>query len=207
MIQILYAQDHTERGLALAQVVGGSQSALVTTPATRKPGLDTLTLWGHGDLVRLCGKTAAEMVTLIKQWKDLNGSLATVEVITCNARHSSGRHDSYVQNMVNGLRAGFMSGTRNIVVKAMPVNVEGVHNGYSILLADAPSKSWCYVTGKGPDDKIMLAGSNLVKAEAAKLGYDLAAAATKVAKDVKRRDFTLNYGYFNTLRSHLGVVQ
>ncbi len=207
MIQILYAQDHTERGQALAQAVGGSQSSLVTTPASKKPGLDTLTFWGHGDLVRLCGKTAAEMVTLIKQWKDLNGSLATVEVITCNARHSSGRHDSFVQNLVNGLRAGFMSSTRSLVVKAMPVNVEGAHNGYSILLAHAPNKSWCYVTGKGPDDKFMIEGSKLVKAESATLGYDLAAAATKVARDVKRRDFTLNYGYFNTLRSHLGVVQ
>jgi hypothetical protein len=207
MIQILYAQDHAERGLALSRAVPGSQSSLVTVAPSAKPGLDTLTFWGHGDIARLCGLRSGEFVTLVGNWTRLNPSLKTVEIIPCNARHAPTGFDSYSQNAVNGFRAGFRSPTRNIVVKSMPLNVGGAINAFSILLAHAPSKSWCYITGPGPDDKIMLQGTNLVRAESAKLGYDLALAGNKVAKDVKDRKFTLNYGYFNTLRAQLGVVR
>ena len=207
MIQVLYAQDHTERGVALSQAVPGSQSSLHTVAPSAKPGLDTLLFWGHGDLARLCGLQSGDFVTLVGSWTKLNPGLKTVEIITCNARHAPTGYDSYAQNVATGLRAGFLSATRNIVVKAMPMNVGGATNAFSILLAHAPNKSWCYITGPGPDDKIMFQGNNLVKAESAQLGYDLALAGNKVAKEAKDRKFTLNYGYFNTLRAQLGVVK
>jgi hypothetical protein len=207
MIQILYAQDHTERGVALSQAVPGSQAGLVTTAPTAKPGLDTLTFWGHGDIARLCGLQSEDFAKLVKDWAKLNSGLQTVEIITCNARHAPTGFDPYAQTVVSGLRSGLLSSTRNIVVKALPVNVGGTLNAFSILLAHAPNKSWCYVTGPGPDDKIMFQGNNLVKAEAGKNGYDLAQAGNKVARDVKDRKFTLNFGYFNTLRAQLGVVR
>jgi hypothetical protein len=205
VIQILYAADHTERGLALCQAVPGSFASLVTTTPIQKPGLDTLTFWGHGDIARLCGLVVDDFVTLVKNWAKVNSGLQTVEIITCNSRHAPSGFDGYAQGVMRGLRAGVLSSTRSVVVKALPVNVGGSLNAFSILLAHAPNKSWCYVTAPGPTDALMFQGANQVKDEAAKAGYDLALAATKVVRQTDRR-FTLNYGYFNTLRAQLGVV-
>jgi len=205
MIQILYAQDHTDRGLALAQAVPNSQAALITTAPTATAGLDTLTFWGHGDIARMCGLVADDFIALIRRWAQANSGLRTVEIVTCNSRHAPTGFDPYAQQVARGLRSGFMRSTRNVVVKALPTNVRGSLNAFSILLAHAPNKSWCYVTAPGPSDATMFQGANAVKNEAAKIGYDLAQAANNVARDTSRT-YTLNYGYFNTLRAQLGVV-
>ena len=60
MIHILYENDHMARGQALATALG-AQSSDVTTPPRTIPGLDTLVFWGHGDLLKLCKKTPAEI--------------------------------------------------------------------------------------------------------------------------------------------------
>lgn len=207
MIQVLYAQDHTDRGVALAGAIPGGQGSLVTTPPVTRQGLHTLTIWGHGDIVRLCGMVAEDIVTLVRGWKKLNPDLKTVEIVTCNTRHAPAGHDPYSRSVVRGLRSGFRSKTRDIVVKALPTNVGGSVNAFSILLAHAPNRSWCYVTAPGPDDSKMFEGANLVKGEANELGYDLAQAGDTIARRHTDRRFTLNYGYFNTLRAQLGVVR
>jgi hypothetical protein len=206
MIQILYAQDHSDRGVALGQAVPNSNATLITTAPTTKAGLDTLTVWGHGDIARLCGLLVDDFVALVKSWAKVNTGLQTVEIVTCNARHAPTGFDPYALNVARALRSGFMSSTRNVVVKALPTNVGGALNAFSILLAHAPNRSWCYVTAPGPTDATMFKGANDVKNEANKLGYDLAQAANIVARDTTRK-FTLNYGYFNTLRAQLGVVK
>ena len=206
LIQILYTFDHTNRGLTLAGALPAAQHGLVSTVPTAKPGLDTLVFWGHGTFVSLCDLQSAAMVTLIRDWKRLNPSLKTVEIITCNSRHSPTGYDAYAAQIKAGLRTGFMRNTRNIVVKALPVNVGGSLNSHSILLADWESSTWCYITAPGPTDAIMNVGRNTIMAEADNFGDNLADMADKVAREVKDRQFTLNYGYFNTLRAQLGVV-
>ena len=206
MIFLLYTQDHAARAEALAQVLPGAQHGLVTTTPVAKAGLDTLIFWGHGDMLRLCGLLAPDVTKLIAAWKKLNPGLKTVEIITCNARHASVGSDPLAAQIKRGLTAGFLSATRSIVVKALPVNVGGKHEAYSILLANAPNKTWCYVTASGASDATMWEGANLVKAAAKDFASDLAQGANKVVIDVKDRKFTLNYGYFNTLRAQLGVV-
>ena len=206
MIQILYTPDHADRGTALGPVVPMAHYGLATTAPITKPGLDTLVFWGHGTFVSLCDMQAPVIVELIKNWKKLNPALKTVEIITCNSRHAPSGHDAFAKKMKTGLHSGFRSSTRNIVVKALPVTVGGALNAHSILLAHAPNRSWCYVTAPGPADTTMMEASTLVKAEAKKFGYDLAQGGNNVARDVKDRRFTLNYGYFNTLRAQLGVV-
>src|SRR5665213_1613344 len=203
MIQILYTQDHAARGLALSQAIPGSQHGLANTVASAKVGLDTLVFWGHGTFASLCDLSKDQIVTCVKSWKSANAGLATVEIITCNARHAPGGHDAFASQVKAGLRAGFLSSTRDVKVKALPVNVAGALNGFSILLAHAPNKSWCYVTAGGQDDRIMMAGSNLVRNESRNLAYDLAAAANNVASEQPARQYTLNSGYFNTLRASL----
>lgn len=206
MLQILYTQDHAARGQALAQAFPGAQHGLISIVPTAKPGLDTLVFWGHGTISSLCDLKSAPIVTLIKDWKRLNSTLKTVEIVTCNSRHAPARHDSFAKQMKHGLRSGFRSSTRNIVVKALPVAVGGSLNAYSILLAHAPNKSWCYITGPGPGDTIMQQAGILIRAKSKSLGYDLARAGDEVGRNVKDRKFTLNYGYFNTLRAQLGAV-
>jgi len=207
MIQVLYAHDHTDRGVALAGAIPGGQGNLVTDPPVARQGLHTLTLWGHGDILRLCGMLVDEAVDLVREWKALNPDMKTVEIITCNARHAPTGYDSYSRNLAQSLRSGFRSRTRNIAVKALPTNVGGAVGAFSILLAHAPNRSWCYITAPGPNDSTMFQGVNLVREEANGMGYDLAQAADRIGRSRGDRRFTLNYGYFNTLRAHLGVVR
>lgn len=206
MIQILYTQDHADRGRALAQAIPGAQHGLVSTTPSAKTGLDTLIFWGHGTIFSLCDLQAPAIGKLIGNWKKLNSSLKTVEIITCNSRHAPAGHDPFVSKVKSELRSGFLSSTRNIVIKAMPTHVGGSLNAFSILLAHAPNNSWCYITAPGPTDATLMGASNTVKAEAKKYGYDLAQGSDRVGRDVKDRTFTVNYGYFNTLRAQLGVV-
>jgi hypothetical protein len=178
---------------------------------TAKPGLDTLVFWGHGDAYRLCNKTPNDMVKTISAWKKLNPQLNTVELITCNARHFTGPNDSYANQLKKGLRSGFRSSTRNITVKALPVTVSGSQNAFSILLAEPNTKSWCYVTGPGTDDKIMFQGANLINyieidGKSVSFKGDIAQRADKVVRENPTRKWTMNYGYFNTLRHNLVAI-
>jgi len=211
MIQILYTQDHLARGAALASVIPQAQHGLISTDPTTKVGLDTLVFWGHGTFVSLCDLQVGPMVTLIKNWKRLNPMLKTVEILTCNSRHAPTGYDNFAKQMKNGLRAGFRSRTRNIVVKALPVFHGGSLNACSILLAHAPNHTWCYITAPALDlqrpDQYLTEASNYVKEVSKELAYDLAQAGNRVAIDVKDRQFTLNYGRFNTLRAQLGEVK
>jgi hypothetical protein len=211
MIQILYTQDHAARGVALAAAVPGAKHGLVDTAPSAVTGLDTLVFWGHGDQFKPCDRTAAEIVKVISGWKKLNSGLKTVELITCNARHCTGNADSFAVQVKNGLRAGVLSSTRNIQVKALPVTVSGMRNAFSILLAEVPTKSWVYVTGPGTNDSIMMEGVRLINFETVNgkvqsFKGDIALRANKVVRDVPVRKWSMNYGYFNNLRNCLVAV-
>ena len=207
MIQILYEADHEKRAETLAGALPGSQHHLVSTAPSKKDGLDTLAFWGHGTQAFLCGMNVSGFVALVKSWKKLNSSLKTVEIITCDARHAAGTDDPFVVMAKAALRGGILSSTRSMVLKAMPVHVVGSQDALSILLADWQSKSWCYITAPGPTGKVLHLTTELIKKEAKPFGDDLARTGDKVAREVKVRTYTLNYGYFATLRAQLEVVK
>lgn len=211
MIHLLYTADHANRATALAAANPGSRHGLIdTTKPAAIQGLDTLSFWGHGDQWKLCNKTPDELVRLIGQWKALNATLKTVELITCNARHCVGG-DAYANRVKNGLH-GFLSSTRDITVKALPTTVSGKLNAFSILLAETNTKSWVYVTAPGADDKLLMQAQSLIQYERTQDGRlvsfrgDIAQRADKTVRDNPQRQWTMNYGYFNTLRSCLGKV-
>lgn len=211
MIHILYQNDHLARAQALA-AVNGCQSSEVNTPPRAIPNLDTLVFWGHGDILKLCTKTPAEIKQIVRDWKVLNGGLKTVEVITCNARHGTGTIEPYISKLKTALHGtSIMSKTRGMVLKSVPVNVQGSVGGYSILLADAPSSSYCYITAKsdttGGDSYMMQAQWDL-KLIAKSCGDNLAIAAPKLEAQYhgKPRNFTMNYGTFQTLRNLLSPI-
>ena len=207
VIQILYEADHLKRAETLAAAIPGSKYDLVGSPPSAAKKLDTLVFWGHGTQSFLCGLTVAGFRSVVKEWKKLNSSLKTVEIITCDARHAAGKDDPFVTMAKAALSGGMMSSTRNIVLKALPVHINGSQDALSILLADWQSKSWCYITAPGPTGKALHLTKDLIIKEAKPFGDDLARTGDKVVRQVKDRKFTLNYGYFNTLRAQLGVVK
>jgi hypothetical protein len=206
MIQILYTADHLNRAQALSAQIPGSRHRFINVVPSVVPNLDTLVFWGHGTFVSLCDLDVDQLTKLITEWKKLNSGIKNIEIITCNARHFPGGHDSFANRLKSKLHSGFMSSTRNLVVKALPTNVGGALNAFSILLADYATNSWCYITAPGPNDNAMMAASNLVKKEAKPFGDDVAQACNKIVSTVHQRNYTLNYGYFNRLRDNLVAV-
>ena len=97
-------------------------------------------------------------------------------------------------------------------MKALPTTVSGKLNAFSILLAETNTKSWVYVTAPGADDKLLMQAQSLIQYERTQDGRlvsfrgDIAQRADKTVRDNPQRQWTMNYGYFNTLRSCLGKV-
>lgn len=208
MIQILYTEDHKARGTTLAAEQGDAPHGLIDIEAITKEGLDTLVLWGHGDALRFCGKNVDDMKDIIKAWKKKNGGLKTVELITCNVRHYSTlmSSESYLKKLKSAL-SGFFSSTGGLKLKALPVTCTGSEDAFSILLAETNHKSWCYVTGPGTDDTVMMKGASLIKFETVdgktkSYTGDIAERANEMVK-ITDRKWTMNYGYFNSLRGCL----
>ena len=215
--------NHEARARALAAVIpGATVGAINPNPHANdfvKPGhvggLETLVFWGHGTLSSNCGMSADAMVKYIAKWKKNNSKLKTVEFITCNARHADGKLEPYINMIKAGLKAGFMASTRDIVVKALPVNYAGSAKAYSILLAEANTKSWVYITAPADDkggDTYMTDAEHLIKFETDPSGKevpyrgDISLRANQIAKEFPIRKWTVNYGPFNTLRNSLVVV-
>ncbi len=208
---ILYQHDHQARAVALSQAIGARAVGVDTQP--QAGGIDTLIFWGHGDPYALCGKTATQIQEIVKRWKAKNNGLNTVEILTCNARHAPGNTSPIASQIKRKLHGAFSS-TRNIKVKALPVSVGGKHNAWSILLADTTSRSWVYVTAPGTNDANMMAAQALIRFDQGPGGGmvsytgDIAVKANKVVADRAHinREWSMVYGYFNTLRSALVKV-
>lgn len=199
--------DHAKRATSLASATPGSRHGEISaTVPGAVTGLDTLTFWGHGDSFKLCGKNASDIVKVISKWKSKNSKIKTVELITCNARHCSGG-DSFANQVKS--KFGIMSGTRGITLKALPVTVTGKNNAWSILLAETNTKSWVYVTAPGTDDKMLMSASGLINFTTnatgglASFNGDIAKRADETVRTNPDRKWTMNYGYFNTLRACL----
>ena len=178
------------RAVALASVEGQAYHGLIDSikpDIRRAQPLETLVFWGHGDAYKLCHKTPGELVDIIKAWKKSNPTLKTVELITCNARHATGKTTSYSKQVKSKLKSGIRSSTRDVKVKALPVTVTGSHDAFSILLAETRTKSWVYVTGPGTNDDVMMEGARLinfhtVNGKTVSFTGDIAARANEVIK-------------------------
>jgi len=199
--------DHQKRGDALARCTSGAHSGPVSKKPIAKPGLDALTFWGHGDATSFCGLESDAFVKLVHEWKKLNKTITTIEIITCNARHASGGVDSFTKQVVPLLRKKYS----NIALKALPMGI-GLHGEahvWSILLFSTETHAWCYVTAPGKTDtEVMWPAVHRVKAEMKKLGgEDLAAGAKVVEVSETNRKFGLMYGALNQLRSRLTLLR
>jgi hypothetical protein len=195
--------DHEVRAKALATVIPGSHCAPVSLAGIQKPGLDTLTYWGHGDATHFCDLTADDFVKHVSNWKKWNPSLKAVEIITCNARHNA-TGLAFTARVRPALRKKYS----DIVLKGMPMGVGSIaaHN-WSILKAHAPTKTWFYVTAGGnADTDEMWPAVHLVDAEALNNGSNLAIAGANVEKANPSRKFGLRYGTFDKLRSVLTTI-
>lgn len=215
MIQFLFQGghgSHEPRARALATLIPGSEVNDVNAKAVARAGLDTLTFWGHGDSSRLCGKTVEEIRSVIKAWKALNAGLVTVEILTCNARHCTSG-DPYATRLKNSF--GILSGARGVKVKALPTTVTGKNNAWSILLAETIHNSWVYITAPGIDDKLLMQANSLIQFEDYEEGGqtkkrsfrgDIAQRADQMVRANPDRQWTMNYGYLQTLRAHLAAI-
>jgi len=214
MIQILYQGGHGSHGPraeALAATTPGSLCGDISnTEPTKIPNLHTIAFWGHGDSYKLCHHSPSELIKLVRKWKKLNRSLKTIEVITCNARHGAGKAEPYVKSLKG--KIGILSGTSGMKLKALPVAYGGSSEAWSILLAETTFNSWVYITAPGGTDAMLMEAKTLIdfqkNANGGLSSYrgDVATRANKVVRENRDRKWTMNYGYFNTLRSSLVYV-
>ncbi len=212
MIQFLFqggSGSHGPRAQALAAVTPGSKTADITAKPTQVRGLDTLAFWGHGDQFKLCGKSVNDLRSIISGWKGLNSGLKTIEIITCNSRHCTSG-DPFARRLKSSF--GIMSGTRGLKVKALPTTVTGKLNAWSILLAETNGKSWVYITAPGNDDSELMRATKLIQfftnaaGKSVSFKGDIAQRADTMVREHRDRTWTMNYGYFKTLRATLGAV-
>jgi len=142
MYYILYEHDHENRAKALTGHMPYCQ--LVTDAVKVVPDLTTLIFWGHGGTGFLCGLSPKEAADKVKAWREMNKKIDTVEIITCNTRHSSSGSLPFVDQF--RIKLGFLL-RRSLKVKALPIRMgpDGVQ-GDSILFAGYETKTWCYLT-------------------------------------------------------------
>lgn len=103
---ILWGHEHQQRATNLAHAVkenAADIAPLVAAPATIPVSADTtLTIWGHGGPDIFAELTAQALGTFIRAWKTRNPTLNTVELVTCDARHSDdpNNRDSFTDKLL-----------------------------------------------------------------------------------------------------------
>lgn len=99
---ILWGKEHQWRATNLATVVGENvaQFELAAKGAIPVSADNTLTIWGHGGSEIFAEMSAPALGDFIKAWKAKNAALKTVELVTCDARHSSDNRDSFTDKLM-----------------------------------------------------------------------------------------------------------
>lgn len=182
-IAILYEDDHDTRAIALqASLANRAKVYPVLTTPCKQPGLTRLIFWGHGDEKALCGRTAADIHRIIKEWRQLNDGLAHVEIITCNSAHwrpaakkknqarshyqstlahlgGKAVNDSFGKQIKRSLKYSGHKTLQKIHVWGMAhSDVSGHKNVVSILLWDKDTSTWALIPGAavaGSTEKFM----------------------------------------------------
>ena len=202
--------SHKERAEALQRENVNSQAVHLKAdmaPAEYK-GLTTAAFWGHGSSRTLCNYNPKKLAAFVLGLKKKNAGLKTIEIITCDARHTERKEQSYVDVLLPLLDGA-------VEVKALPIGQHGKTGAWSRLLANVHTKSWAYVTG--PTEKVMLLARRTVLKQmpsdpepvnGVPAPTDLATHANywiRMADPI--REWTVTYGYFNELRRVLSVVK
>ena len=215
MIQIFYGdENHKSRCIALSGATPGSEVTSATSPAKKDPRvIDTLTFWGHGDSHHFCNLNASAFVSTVKDWKKMNPSIKTLEIITCNSRHgtteskrqSDGKLEkSWVKSYTDQVKPGLRS--LGLTVKALPMGMgdSGPHL-WSILKFSDTTKTWMYITAGGAlNDNAMWAAVNMVEDDPLfKATKNYVTAGTAVKARDKLRKYTIDFGTIGTLRAAL----
>ena len=214
-VQILYTKDHAARARAMESALPEARASLVSDEPTAIRGLKTLVLWGHGTSVSLCDLGTDAMADLIQRWRKLNSSLQSIDIVTCNARHYAPQgtkqvefNDSYVNRLKVALKSRGRA-TRKLTMRALPITVTGERNAWSILLAEAATKSWVYVTAPGETEDALLDAAALIQLDdsgQSAFHGDIAQRADEMVRAHPDRKWTMTYGYFGDLRRSLVVV-
>jgi hypothetical protein len=216
MIQILCGNpDHTGRCAALASVTPGASVVSATGPALDKKVLkiQTLTFWGHGDASTFCQLSATQFINKVGEWIKWNPSIKTLEIITCNSRHGtslSWRNEndviekSWVKSYTDQVKPALKR--MGLTIKALPMGMgAGGANLWSVLRYNSESRTWLYVTANGAKDTdVMWPGVEKVENDEnfkRSKNYVTAGAAVKARDNL--RQYTLDFGTINTLRSAL----
>ena len=144
--------DHEVRAKALATAYSTTAVSIRSAPKA-VAGLDTLVFWGHGDTTAFCHLSAADFVACVVAWRALNPGLETVEMLTCNARHSQTSTDSYTDQVVTALSRRQARAVDKVRFKALPVAVtkSGQTCKWSILKWHGASATWAYVAAPSRD--------------------------------------------------------
>lgn len=212
---ILWGPEHELRATNLASVIGERFAALVGGGATPASSDKTLTIWGHGGPDDFAGMNPTQLSDFIKAWKAKNASLTTVELVTCDARHSPDNRDSFTDKLMPLLINASKS---KVLVNVMCLPRGGSTATTSELWATEVAGSNGYYFIAGDDDASLQKGSQVFKdaLDAVPNGtpenkrYELMFPLAKAANDKAAMKGPLGYitsgGVFTKLRSLLANV-
>lgn len=145
--------DHETRARSLATAYFTTASSINDAPR-KVDGLEKLVFWGHGTRDYFCGKSPSDFVTLIRDWRKLNESLSTVEMLTCNIRHVENQTDSYTDRVVTQLSRRANKTADKVKFRALPkaMAADGTNCDYSILKWHPGSSTWAYIAAPKKDE-------------------------------------------------------
>ncbi len=147
---VLWGKDHEERAKELAGAYGSEYREAKSKPA-KVDGLTRLTFWGHGIPAEFCEMSVEVFVDRLLEWKDKNGTLDSVEILTCNGRYSGAGNQSFTDNVRDKLLRFRYRKLRGVRLRGLPdeTTPSGKTCHFSILSRDATTKSWSYVATPG----------------------------------------------------------
>jgi hypothetical protein len=220
-VMILWGTEHELRAKNLAAVVkekSGELGGMVASPATIPASSDaTITIWGHGGPDTLADLSAQELANFIKAWKQKNAALTTVELVTCDARHSPADKDNR-DTFTDKLMPYLISSADKVLVNVKALPRGGSSATTSILYAGEVAGSNGYYFIAADNDAALAAGVAVFKAALAAVPAGTAVGATyqallpiaKAANDKAAMKKPLSYvasgGNFAALRGLLANV-
>lgn len=210
---ILWGHEHELRATSLANVLGEHVAAaapLVAAPAgIPASGDTTLTIWGHGGPDQFAEMTAAQLGAFIRAWKTRNANLSTVELVTCDVRHSSdsSNRDSYTDKLMPLL---IHAGKILVNIKSLPRG--GSTATTSALYAREAAGSNGYYFIAGSNDAALQTGAKVfddawkglpANSKGPADLFPVAKAAMDKAAMRGPLSYAASYGMFNQLRALL----
>ena len=149
----------------------------------------------------------------VKEWCKWNPTINTVEIITCNSRHSSpiskkladgSIETSWVKPFTDQIKRKLQR--ENLTVKALPMGMGSMgEHQWSILKFSNATNTWLYVTADGAtDNDFMWPGVLAVEQDLTfKSSKNYVTAGKVVMARETSRKYTLDFGTIADLRDRL----